>query len=222
MSRASSRRLSASRAGSTKFPTLEQLWTDSTTSAVATGGIEELPSHAAVLRPADQLRRPDAHRRANAGWEFWGGEPRHVMGRDGVFLGSQPIRQVDGEPLEDGHFAAHAELLLQYSDVNSGYWTLMAGARGPQGVAGPPDGAFSLDNDGDLRVHSLRGAASPPRSARRARTTPEPTAARPSTTSSISCRAARPCTCTSGCSPTDRPGRLECTATWVQIRARRR
>ena len=84
-----------------------------------------------------------------------------VMGAN-VFLGTKPIRQVDGTALADGHFAGNAELLLQYSAVDSGYWTVMAGARGPIGLTGPPDGAFSLDDDGDLLFTPTGSAVASP------------------------------------------------------------
>jgi len=134
-------------AGFDKLPSEEQLKTDSTTSAVATGG----PVNYSVELPfapdsyVDQMRIGVRFPVANTG-----AANIEVIGANGVTLGFKPIRQIDGTPLTEGHIGANSEGLLQYSAVGSGHWTLMAGARGARGPAGPPDGTFSVNSDKEL------------------------------------------------------------------------
>lgn len=73
-------------------------------------------------------------------------------------LGPLPIRQIDGSALTDGHIGSGSTGLLQV-DAMLTHWTILAGARGIQGPAGPPDGAFSLDDDGDLVFTPTGGSA---------------------------------------------------------------
>ena len=130
-------------AGFDKLPTEEQLKTDSMTAAVATGG----PINYSVTLPfaptayVDQMRIGVRFPVANTG-----AANLEVIGADGHSLGFKPIRQIDASPLSEGHIGADSEGLLQYSAVGTGHWTLMAGARGARGPAGPPDGTFSLSN----------------------------------------------------------------------------
>lgn len=142
-------------AGFDKLPTEEQLKTDSMTAAVATGG----PVNYSVTLPyapeayVDQMRIGVRFPVANTG-----AANIEVIGANGASLGFKPIRQIDGTPLSEGHIGANSEGLLQYSAVGSGHWTLMAGARGARGPAGPPDGDFSL-SDGDLVFTPTGGGA---------------------------------------------------------------
>lgn len=129
-------------AGFAKVPSEEQLKTDSTTSAVATGG----PQNYTVSLPyapdryVDQMRIGVRFPVANLA------SPNlAVIGENGNSLGFKPIRQIDGTALTAGHIGENGEALLQYSAVGQGYWTLMAGGRGAPGPAGPPRGTFSVN-----------------------------------------------------------------------------
>ena len=75
-----------------------------------------------------------------------------------MLLGSKPLRQIDGTVLSDGHIAANSTGVLIYEGVGAGYFTVSGGARGIQGLQGPPDGTFSLRaSDGHLIFQDTNG-----------------------------------------------------------------
>ena len=137
-----------------KLPTEEQLKTDSTTSAVATGGPVNYVVTLAFPPAAfvDQMRIGVRFPVANTG-------PANldIIGADGTNLGSKPIRQIDGTPLGPGHIGVNAEGILQYSAVGQGHWTLVAGARGIPGPPGPPEGTFSVNTAKELVFSNTSG-----------------------------------------------------------------
>ena len=150
--------LQAIEAAFDKLPRLRAFLEDRVTAAVATGGPVSYvvmlahPPRMYVDGMALNVRFPVT----NAALPTL-----DVVGVDGSALGAKPIRQVDGSNLDAGHIAMNARAELYYVDVGGGYWTVGAGARGPQGIPGPPDGTFSLNTDKHLVFTASDGVTDP-------------------------------------------------------------
>ena len=134
-------------AGFNKLPALRALLEDRVTAAVATGGPVAYsvslphPPSTYVDGIAINVRFPVAND---------DNPTLELLDADGGSLGARPIRQVDGTALAADHISADSRGELYYVDVGAGYWTLGAGARGTQGLPGPPAGTFSVNANGEL------------------------------------------------------------------------
>lgn len=141
--------LQAIETGFGKLPTEEQLKTDSTTSAIATGGPTNynvtLPYSGFLTAYIDQMRIGVRFPNANDG-----PANLNVMGQSGA-LGSIALRQINGDPLTASHWAAGSDVLLQFNgNATPRHWTVMAGARGERGPPSAPDGTFSINVNREL------------------------------------------------------------------------
>lgn len=147
--------LQALATGLNRLPGVRELHEDRVTAVTATGGPT---NYTVTMNPAPtaytdgmalNVRFPVAN------------EPNptlSVLGPGNTSLGTKPIRQVDGSALGASHVAANARAELYYVAEGSGFWTLGAGARGIQGLPGPPDGTFSVNSMKELIFTATGGS----------------------------------------------------------------